>query len=263
MSQNPQNGMPCAEFEVLLTEAVEDQLSGSQMQAFRSHSQSCALCGPLFADAQAGHQSLRGLPQLEPPAHLMHNILAATSEAAKAAKKSAPTGWQQIRKQLAPAFAPVLAPVYAQLMQPRIAGSIAMAFFSITLLLNITGIHVTDVKHLDLRPQAIQSNVKRSYVETTARVVKYYDSLRFVYEVESRLRDLKQTVAPEEQRSKPAEKREKRDKNNKDMSTRPEQENQNYSRQIPDGLLEASLRIPSHSAIQPSLGCERRSRSQV
>src|SRR4029077_11605502 len=101
----------------------------------------------------------------------------------KAAKRATPSAWQQLRNRLAPVFAPV----YAQIMQPRVAGSVAMAFFSITLLLNITGVHVTDVKHLDLRPQAIQTSVKRSYYETSARVVKYYDSLRFVYEFESRL----------------------------------------------------------------------------
>lgn len=243
-----------------MTEAVESQLDFQKMQTFRNHSTECALCGPLFAEARAGYQFLQGLPEVEPPAHLMHNILAATSEAEKAAKRATPSAWQQLRNRLAPVFAPV----YAQLMQPRIAGSAAMAFFSITLLLNITGVRVTDVKHLDLRPSAIQTNVKRSYFETSARVVKYYDSLRFVYEVESRLRDLKQTVAPEEQNTKPSGKREKREKNNnKDMSNRPEQQNQNYSQQMPDGLLEASVQLPSNSAIQPSLGCESRARRQV
>ena len=128
---------------------------------------------------------------------------------------------------------------------------------------NITGVHVANVKQLDLRPQAIQSSVKRSYFETSARMVKYYDSLRFVYEVESRLRELKQNVAPEEQKTRPPEKREKHEKNNKDMSNRPEQENQKYSQQMPGGLLEASLQPPLDSAIQPSLGCESRLRRTV
>jgi len=259
MSQNLQNGMSCTEFEGLMSEAIESQLDLQKMQAFRNHSTECALCGPLFAEARAGYQLLQGLSEVEPPPHLMHNILAATSEAERAAARATPSAWQQLRNRLAPLFAPI----YVQLMQPRIAGSAAMAFFSITLLLNITGVRVTDVKHLDLRPSAIQTNVKRNYYETSARVVKYYDSLRFVYEVESRLRDLKQTVAPEEQNAKPLEKKEKREKNNKDMSNRPEQQNQNYSQQMPDDLLEASLQLPSNSAIQPSLGCESRSRRQV
>ena len=263
MSQNLQNGMPCAEFEALLTEAVEGQLSGPdsglKMQAFSSHSETCERCRPLFAEALAGYQFLQGLAEAEPPAHLLHNILAATSEAERTAKQSAPSAWQQLRNRLAP----LVAPVYVQLMQPRIAGSIAMAFFSIALLLNITGVHVANVKQLDLRPQAIQTSVKRSYFETSARMVKYYDSLRFVYEVESRLRELKQNVAPEEQKTRPSEKREKREKNNKDMSNRPEQENQNYSQQMPGSLLEASLQPPLDSAIQPSLGCESRLRRTV
>src|SRR5579864_6515347 len=117
--------MQCAEFEALLTEAVEDQLSASQMQPFRSHAETCSQCGPLFSESQAGYKFLQELPELEPPANLLHNILAATSEAEKAESAAAPSGWQRLRNRLAPVFAPV----FAQLMQPRIAGSVAMVFF--------------------------------------------------------------------------------------------------------------------------------------
>jgi len=249
--------MPCADFEALLTEAVEGQLSAGQMKPFRSHAATCSVCGPLFTEALAGYEFLQGLPQMEPPASLLHNILAATSEAEKAEKAATPSAWQRLRDRLAL----VIAPVYAQFMQPRIAGSVAMAFFSITLLLNIVGVKVTDVKHLDLTPHGIKTNVQRSYIETSARVVKYYDSLRFVYEFESRVRDLRQAL-PETQ--KPTEKRQRREKGNRDMTQQPDREqNENQSQQMPTGVQEAVYRIPSSSAIQPSLGCESRARSQV
>ncbi|HEV2112503.1 MAG TPA: hypothetical protein VGR50_00055 [Terriglobales bacterium] len=258
MSQEPGYPMQCAEFEAVLTEAVEGQLSGLQMQHFRSHAQECSLCGPLFTEAQAGYESLQALSELEPPANMLHNILAATSEAERAEKAAVPSAWGQLRNRMAAVFAPV----FAQLMQPRIAGSVAMAFFSLTLLLNITGVHVTDVKHLDLSPHGIKSNVQRGYFEASARVVKYYDSLRIVYEAETRWRDLQQSIPVGEQ--KPAEKRQKREKNNRDMSQQPDHEqNQNYSQQMPDGLLEAVYKVPNDPAIQPSLGCESRARSQV
>lgn len=257
MSQERQNGMQCAEFEAVLTEAVEGRLSAGQMQLFRSHAQTCSLCGPQFAEALEGYEFLRALPEIEPPANLLHNILAATSEAEKAEKAAVPGAWQQLRKSMAPFFAPV----FAQVMQPRIAGSIAMAFFSITLLLNITGVRVADVKHLDLSPHGIKMNVQRSYIETSARVVKYYDSLRIVYEAETRWRELQQSLPAER---KPADKGQKREKNNRDMSQQPDQEqNQNYSQQMPSGLLEAVYRMPQDPAIQPSLGCKSRARSQV
>ena len=40
---------------------------------------------------------------------------------------------------------------------------------------------------LDLHPSAI----KRTYYQTTAKVVKYYENIRVVYEVESRVREFK------------------------------------------------------------------------
>ena len=51
---------------------------------------------------------------------------------------------------------------------------------------------MSDVRHVDLRPSAI----KRTYYETTGRVVKYYENIRFVYEIESRVREFKRVTAP-------------------------------------------------------------------
>ena len=57
-----------------------------------------------------------------------------------------------------------------------------MAFFSLSISLSLAGVKVSDVRHVDLRPSAI----KRTYYETSGRVVKYYENIRFVYEIESR-----------------------------------------------------------------------------
>ena len=48
-------------------------------EEFDAHRRICAVCGPLFAEVQAGRQWLRSLEVVEPPAYLVHNILAATS----------------------------------------------------------------------------------------------------------------------------------------------------------------------------------------
>src|SRR6266478_1008600 len=80
MVDNTQSGMPCSEFDGLLLEAVEGKLNPEQMQRFRSHADSCGVCGPLFADAQSGFTWMHSLEESEPPAKLLHNILAATSE---------------------------------------------------------------------------------------------------------------------------------------------------------------------------------------
>jgi hypothetical protein len=69
--------------------------------------------------------------------------------------------------------------------QPRFAMTAAMAFFSIALTMNLTGVRLLDLRASDLWP----SSLKRDYHDANARVVRYYEGLRVVYELESRVHD--------------------------------------------------------------------------
>jgi hypothetical protein len=62
----------------------------------------------------------------------------------------------------------------------------AMAFFSVALTMDITGTRLQDLKPSNLRP----SNLKQGFYSANARVVRYYEGLRVVYELESRVRDM-------------------------------------------------------------------------
>ena len=218
MSGESKNGMQCAEFEALLSEAVEQMLSGSRLESFQAHAQACAVCGPLLAEAEEGHRWLKSLEEVDPPANLVHNILIATTgrESTRARKegiswKEAAAGWLR----------PIFALVFAVARQPSFAMSFGMAFFSLSITLSMAGVKVSDLRHADLRPSAL----RRTYYETTGRIVKYYDNIRFVYEIESRLREFKRATTP----AQPApEKKEKERKNN--TSGQPEQKQErNYS----------------------------------
>lgn len=95
-----------------------------------------------------------------------------------------------------------LAPLRQTLLQPRLAMTAAMAFFSVAVTLNLTGVHVTQLRASDLRP----SSVKRSFYEANAHVVRYYDNLRVVYELESRVHELQRpSDASDAPASEPAE----------------------------------------------------------
>jgi len=222
MVDNTQSGMPCSEFDALLMEAVEGKLTGEQSERFRLHAGSCGVCGPLFADAKSGFTWLQSLEEVEPPANLLHNILAATSEvdaAPRRAAKAEMTLAQRVRAAAASIFTPLL--------QPRLAGTFAMAFFSLTLLMNVAGIRLSDVRKLDLRPSAIQ----KSYYSASSRAVKYYENLRIVYELQSKAREIKDAIpVKEEDRrdkngSKPEQKQnQKRDDN---MTNRPNNSERN------------------------------------
>jgi hypothetical protein len=72
------------------------------------------------------------------------------------------------------------------MLQPRLAMTAAMAFFSIALTMNLTGVRLQDLRASDLKP----SSLTRDVTNARAGVVRYYEGLRVVYELESRVHDL-------------------------------------------------------------------------
>jgi hypothetical protein len=235
MPDETKHGIECSEFETLLSEALDgDALSPARKQSFDAHRRVCAVCGPLFADAQAGQQWLRSLEAVEPPAHLVHNILAATSgvfstrsEAARADGGTTPFG-ERMRERWDSFFAPVAAFV----RQPRFVMSFGMIFFSFSLALSAAGVKPKDVAKVDLRPSA----VRHAYIDAQIKVVKYYDNIRFVYEIESKLRELKRNNTPAE--PGPAEQQKDNHKNN--TSGQPDQrQDRNYSQDYNQPVLAA------------------------
>jgi Putative zinc-finger len=224
MAGETKNGMQCAEFDALLSAALDATLTGPKLEAFQAHARVCAVCSPLFAEADGGRRWLKSLAEVEPPANLVHNILLATTgyeservavrDKAKAPWADAITGWLR----------PVFGPVLSMGRQPRFAMSFGMAFFSLSISLSLAGVKVSDVRHVDMRPSAI----KRTYYETTGRVVKYYENIRFVYEIESRVREFKRVTAPPE--PSPKEQNNNKEKKDNNTSGQPEpRQERNYS----------------------------------
>jgi hypothetical protein len=183
------DGVKCVEVEALLAEVLDGTLQSEQLIGFEAHQQSCASCRSMVEEARAGMHWLKGLDEAEPPVHLVHNILAQTigalpSEHAVVAPRG--EGWfEKLKARLAPVFAPVAT--------PRFAMSFGMAFFSITMLLGIAGFHMSDLRHLDLSSKGIM----KTYYDSEARIIRYYENMRLVYEIESRVRDLKRAATPE------------------------------------------------------------------
>lgn len=215
--------MQCSEFDALLSEALDQILSGPKFEAFQAHAKTCAVCGPLLAEAEVGKHWLEQLVDVDPPQHLVHNILAGTTgiETARlhgAAAAPAQISWyDRMVESVGAAFRPIAAMV----KQPRFAMSFGMAFFSLSISLSLAGVKLSDVRHADLRPSAI----RRNYYETKGRVVKYYENIRVVYEMESRLREFKRATTPAE----PETKKENHPRND-DRSEHPDdKQERNYS----------------------------------
>jgi hypothetical protein len=219
MAEELQPGMQCAEFDALLTDALDGVLGGPKLVRFNLHKSGCTACSEMFSEAEAGMNFLRALPELDPPAGFAERVLLATSGVQSKAKAEVQRTWaERMREFVAPKFRAT----WTTVMQPRFAMSFGMAFFSITLVLNVIGVKVTDIKTADLRP----SSIVRNYYETTGRLVKYYENIRFVYEMETRVRAvMKATTTPKEKTDQ------NKDQKKTKQGNEPEQQQnyQNYS----------------------------------
>jgi hypothetical protein len=232
----------CGEWETLLTDALDGLLSPTDEAKFAAHKAVCPACAALYDEARKGREWLEFLgPEPEAPAGLLEKILAKTGPGHHAGSE-----WTGHALPVAagagtvPAFVP---PVWQQpgffarmrhAMQPRLLMTAAMAFFSIALTLNITGfslasVHVTPLRLADLRPKALRAYMERQLTMASVPIVRYYDHLRLVYEVESRVRELRGQAEDSggqhtEEQPKPGETR--RDPGSKDGGLRadPQQE---------------------------------------
>jgi hypothetical protein len=235
MPDETKHGMECTEFEALLSDALEGegQLSPARKQSFDAHRRVCGVCGPLFADAQAGRQWLQSLEEVEPPAYLVHNILAATTGVVSTRALAATPGGRTtpFRERLREGWDSFFAPVAAFVRQPRFVMSFGMIFFSFSLALNVAGVKPADMAKVDLRPAA----VRHAYIDAQIKVVKYYDNIRFVYEIESKLRELKRANTPAEPGAP-----EPKDNRKNNTSGQPDQrQDRNYSQEYNQPVLAA------------------------
>jgi len=92
---------------------------------------------------------------------------------------------------------PLVRQAARQAFEPRLMMTAAMAFFSIALTLNLTGIKLTEVRAADLRPSRVRATVTRQFYSTNEQVMKYYENLRLVYEMEARVRELRRSTEAE------------------------------------------------------------------
>jgi Putative zinc-finger len=235
--------MQCNEFDALLSQAIDGTLAGDRLAAFEAHGRECKVCGPLLESAEAGRSWLKALEEVEPPADVVTKILLRTTGRAPSRGGVFGVPWsERVREWVAA----VVSPVVAVARQPRFAMSFGMAFFTLSVSLSIAGVRLSDIRHLDLRPSAI----RRTYYETSGRVVKYYENIRFVYEIESRVRQFKQATTPAEEPPETQEPKRKGNKNN--SSGQPEQrQERNYSREGEQPVF-ASLHLngdPQHANV--------------
>ena len=184
----------CGQWETLLADALDGLLRPEDEATFTAHMASCATCTALFEEARQGREWLEFLsPEPEVPVGLLDKILAQTGPGQVAGFGLATTTGNVVP--ITPAWQrPGFMARIRRFAEPRLLMTAAMAFFSIALTLNLTGVRLSRIRLSDLRPTAVRSFMERQLTMASTPIIRYYDHLRFVYEVQSRMRELRKTT---------------------------------------------------------------------
>jgi hypothetical protein len=256
---NIPNSPACGLWETLLADALDGLLRPEDEATFSSHLAICPACTALFEEARRGREWLEFLsPEPEVPEGLLAKILAQTGPGqiegyglTTASGNVLPMtpAWQR----------PGLLGRIRRFAEPRLLMTAAMAFFSIALTLNMTGVRLTDLRLSNLRPTAVRSFMERRLTMASTPIIRYYDHLRLVYEVESRMREMRRnstgegTETQQPKNAQPANPGEsKQNPSHKDGGSRVDPPQQSGTPALRDSLdfLEASVTLndrPVHS----------------
>lgn len=171
------------ELEHLASDYLEGQLDAVRRTEVEAHLTGCADCQALVADTRHALELCRAVEAIEPPPWLVPKILRATIGERK------------------PSLGHRLAAFFRPLIQTRVAYGVAMAVFSLSLIVNAAGLDLKHLRAQDLDPRTWVYEANRNGHLLLGRVEKYYYDLKLVYEIESRLRQLR--AEPSEQAPRP------------------------------------------------------------
>jgi len=175
------------ELENLVSDYLEDQLDQARRIAVEEHLEGCASCRGVVADVRMAMEMCQSAEEVMAPPWLVSRIRFATMG----------EGHAGITEQ-------VNAILHA-IRHPRFAYAVAMTVFSLSLIVNISGLNLRRLNLHDLSPATWVYRANRAGHLLYARAEKFYDDLRIVYEIESRFRNARsENDDQDKQTSKPS-----------------------------------------------------------
>jgi hypothetical protein len=161
---------------------VDGTLTKAQKTQVNLHISECPACLELARDSAAALRFIERAEVVAEPPELVTRIL---FDAPWRKNKSAVEG---VRGRLAAWFRPVL--------QPKFVMGAAMTILSFSIFSQVPG--VRQIRASDLEPKAVWHGLENRALDAWDRTVKFYDNLKFVYQIQTTLREWQQQ--DEEQR---------------------------------------------------------------
>ncbi|MEO7652736.1 MAG: anti-sigma factor [Bryobacteraceae bacterium] len=169
--------MTCVQLEILLCDYLDGTLASTERAELAAHLESCSGCAKLVGDAGAALHFMERVADVDAPPELLTRILNETASGrhGQLAVAGGLRGW----------IKDLMAPV----LQPRLVMGMALTILSFSMMAKCAGVSPRQLRASDLAPArvwaSLDDNVHRAY----ERSLKFYESIRFVYELQSRLRE--------------------------------------------------------------------------
>jgi len=169
--------MTCAELEILLCDYTDGTLRAEEKAALEKHLAECPACAELAADIASVTAFIERVETVEPPPELVTRILHQIPDGRL--KLTDPRSW----------WANLFGGWVQNILQPRYVMGMAMTILSFSMLARFAHIPDRPLRPSDLDPvKAWQSIDDRSH-RIWDHAMKYYDNLRLVIEIQSRLKE--------------------------------------------------------------------------
>jgi hypothetical protein len=167
--------MTCAELEILLCDYTDGTLPAEERTALESHLAGCPACAQLAADIAGVTAFIETVASIEPPAELVTRILHQIPDGKQAERRSwwakLGGGWLQ------------------GVLQPRYVMGMAMTILSFSMLARFAHIPDRPLRPSDLDPVKAWQSIDDRGHRIWDHAMKYYDNLRLVIEIQSRLKE--------------------------------------------------------------------------
>jgi anti-sigma factor RsiW len=172
--------MNCADLEILLCDYIDGTLAADARAELELHLAGCANCAEMARDVSAAVGFMGRAADIEPPPELLTRILFNLPSAHHARAQQTGGLRNFLRRWIQP------------ILQPRFAMGFAMTILSFSLLGRYAGISPRQLTLDDLRPAKVWQAIDDRASRVWQRTAKFYENLRFVYEIQTQLREWKQ-----------------------------------------------------------------------
>ena len=173
--------MTCAELEILLADYVDGTLHAAEKSALENHLSGCLACQHLAEDVTGVTAFFERVPQAQPPAELMTRILHHTPMGRPGTERLADAKPSWLKR--------LFGALTQSWLQPRYVMGMAMTILSFSMLARFAHIEPRQLRPSDLDPVKVWQSIDDHSHRMYDRGMKYYDNLRLVIEIQSRLRD--------------------------------------------------------------------------